>query len=83
MDRLPAIKDAKLFTGFNWYASYPAHFAGDPTGATPELGKLVFDFAVQNIAKAIKAVKEDDMSSQFIREFADYGRNPRADLTHI
>ena len=76
LDRLDNIEKHSLFTGFNWYAKYPAHFAGDPTGANPELGKMIFDMAVDNVAAAIKAIKEDNVSPQFIKEYVQYGNNP-------
>ena len=78
LGRLNNIASHNLSTGFNWYASFPAHFAGDPTGASGELGKMVFDMAVSNVTAQIKAIKEDDVSPRLIKEFAEYGKNPLA-----
>jgi creatinine amidohydrolase len=80
--RLSEIEQNDLFTGFNWYANYPYHFAGDPQLATPELGAMIFDALVENVANAIQAVKADTMSPQFVKEFAAYGQHPQAGLTH-
>jgi len=74
--RLDNITSRNLTTGFNWYANYPAHFAGDPTGASAEIGNMVFDMAVSNVAAQIKAIKEDDVSPQLSKEFIEYGRDP-------
>lgn len=43
---------------------------------------MIFDFAVENTAEAIKAIKEDDVSLKLVSEYKDYGRNPRSDLSH-
>jgi len=76
MGRLASIDKNHLFTGFSWYANFPEHIAGDHTAATPELGKLIFDLTVENTANAIKAIKEDNMSAQFVKEYAQYGNDP-------
>jgi len=69
LDRLKKIKDAGLFTGFNWYASFPHHFAGDPSPATKENGKIIFDITVQKIETLINTVKADDVSLPLIQEY--------------
>ena len=69
LGRLKEIQENRLFTGFNWYASYPNHFAGDPTPATPEIGKLIFDMYTQNIANAIKSIKNDKTSPRLVEEY--------------
>lgn len=76
LNRLQEVESKSLFTGFNWYAKFPAHMAGDPTGASPEIGKLIFDYAVENVAGAIKAIKNDNNSLQFAKQYAKYGQNP-------
>ena len=69
LDRLKDIKDAHIFTGFNWYASFPNHFAGDPSEAAKEKGKIIFDMLVGNVVKLINTVKADDVSLQLIQEY--------------
>ena len=82
LNRLSKIHEAKLFTGFNWYASYPAHIAGDPSLATPELGEMIFCMATENTVEAIRAIKADDVSGRLQREFAGYGKKPDASIKH-
>jgi len=82
MNRTPKIQEANLFSGFGWYANFPYHFAGDPSKATPELGKMIFDFAVENTVEAIKAIKEDEVSPKLVSEYIGYGKNPRSDISH-
>jgi creatinine amidohydrolase len=60
-----------IFTGFNWYASYPNHFAGDPSAATPELGALLAQMVTDNVAAKIKAVKDDLITPQLNKEYAE------------
>jgi len=75
LGRLSAIEESRLYTGFNWYANYPHHFAGDHTKSTKELGAMIFDMKVENIVKAIRAVKADNVSGELTREFAERSRN--------
>jgi len=76
LGRLDSVKAHGIRTGFDWYADFPAHFAGDFTGATPEVGKMLFDMSVDNLAEAIKTIKNDDVSPQLAAEYAGYGKNP-------
>jgi len=69
MERLKTIDDAGVFTGFNWYAKYPHHFAGDPSRATAEYGSLIFDVLLANTINIINAVKADTVSGALIKEF--------------
>ena len=82
LNRLPGIGGAGLFTGFNWYANFPSHFAGDPSPATPELGEMIFNMSVENTVAAIRAIKADEVSGQLTKEYAGYGRKPSAGLRH-
>ena len=69
LGRLENLRKLGVFTGFNWYAEYPYHFAGDPSPATPELGKIIFDMQCENLAQIIKEVKADDVSEKMIKAF--------------
>jgi len=82
LNRLPAMEEHGVFTGFNWYADFPYHFAGDFSLATPEFGKRLFDTAVQNTAKAIKAIKDDNISPALVAEYVEYGNAPSSKITH-
>jgi len=81
-NRIPKVQEAGLFSGFGWYANYPYHFAGDPTKASADVGKIIFDFAVENTVKAIKAIKTDDVSLKLAKDYIDYSQNPKAGLKH-
>ena len=83
LERLKEVRQRGLFTGSNWYAEYPAHYAGDHTNATPQLGEMIFNFMVENVAKDIKAVKTDKESAQLVNEYAAYGQAPAAGVRHI
>jgi len=67
--RLKELRKSEIFTGFNWYAEYPHHFAGDPGPATSEIGKIVFDAACDNLCEVIRAVKADSDSEKMNAEF--------------
>jgi len=82
LNRLPAMEEHGIFTGFNWYGDFPYHFAGDFSNSTPEIGKLFFDLAVENTAKAIKAIKDDNVSSSLVEEYTAYGIKPSSELFH-
>lgn len=58
-----------LFTGLSWYSNYPKHYVGDAKVATKEKGRILFDFEVKQLAKFIKAVKEDKMLKKLSDEF--------------
>jgi len=79
LGRLDDTKKTGLFSGYDWYADYPEHFAGDPTLATSELGEFILDIFVENTVKSIRAIKADDKSLQFASEYIEYGNKPRAD----
>ena len=69
MDRLKDLEDLKAFSGFDWYAKYPYHFAGDPTKASAEHGKFLFDSYVSNLVKLINSIKADNVSPKLIEEY--------------
>jgi len=76
-ERLAKLREIKVFTGFNWYSEFPYHFAGDPSPATPEFGKVVFDIFCNNLAEVIHAVKSDNESGEMIKEYNKAGLNPK------
>lgn len=58
-----------LFTGLSWYGNYPDHYVGNAKVSTKEKGKILFDFEVEQLAKFIKAVKEDTTLARLSKEF--------------
>ena len=60
-----------VYTGIWWYASYPNHYAGEGARATKELGKVITDYTVESLVRALKAVKSDTKTLQLQNEFYD------------
>jgi creatinine amidohydrolase len=58
-----------VYTAIWWYASYPNHYAGDGSKATKELGQLVTDHFVDQLVKALKAIKADTKTIELQNEF--------------
>jgi len=69
LGRLNHITEKGVYTGFNWYADYPHHFAGDPSGASNEHGKFIFDILINNTANTLDAIKADKISHALMIEF--------------
>lgn len=76
LHRLDNVADAGLYTGIGWYADYPCQIAGDPTGADAEKGKDVNKNHINRLVKAIKVVKEDDVSFKLLKEYYGKHQNP-------
>jgi creatinine amidohydrolase len=68
------------YTAIWWYADFPNHYAGQGEKATPELGKMVVDFEVGSLIKALRVIKADTTTLQLQNEFFDrvdtVGRRP-------
>jgi len=58
-----------IFTGFDWYADYPHHFAGDPSSATKEYGELLFNILRDNVINVLYEIKKDETSPALIKEY--------------
>ena len=69
LGRLNDLENLGVFSGFDWYAKYPYHFAGDPSRATAEHGAYLFDILVANTVNVINSIKADDISAQLIGEY--------------
>ena len=71
----PIIPNSKLeklkgvHTALWWYDLYPEHVSGKPSAATPEKGEKALEAISMDIAKRIKAVKEDVETPKMQREF--------------
>jgi creatinine amidohydrolase len=76
LERLADLRNKDVFTGFNWYAEYPHHFAGDPSPSSPQLGEMIFNILCEHMVEIIRSVKADDVSEKMIREFAQAGKKP-------
>ena len=76
LQRLNDLSELNVFTGYNWYASYPNHFAGDPSKASKENGKIIFDIMSSRIVNIINAIKADGISHSLIKEFRNKAEKP-------
>ncbi len=74
--RLNVLEENGIYTAIWWYAKYPFHIAGNPEIASPERGKALEEIYVGNIAKAIKILKEDNLSLELQQEFFNKRMNP-------
>jgi len=69
LDRLSEVEKTGAYTGFGWYAKFPHHFAGDPSQASAEHGKVIFDVACNRVVEILNAIKKDDKSLPLIEEY--------------
>ena len=65
-----------VYTGIWWYTRFPNHYSGDGSIANKELGKYQMDWWIESIGKAIKAVKDDDVSLKLQNEFYEKSSHP-------
>jgi creatinine amidohydrolase len=65
-----------VYTGIWWYARFPNHYSGDGSVATKELGKFQMDWWIEAVAKAIRAIKADEVSLKLQNEFYEKGKHP-------
>ncbi len=65
-----------VYTGIWWYARFPGHYSGDGSAATKELGKFQMDWWIDAVAKAIRAIKADDVSLKLQNEFYEKSKHP-------
>lgn len=65
-----------IYTGIWWYTRFPFHYSGDGSAANKELGQFQMNWWVEQIAKAIKEVKADDVSPKLQKEFYEKSTHP-------
>jgi len=63
-------------TGMRWYGQYPNHYAGDAKDANADLGELQIEGTSVELAKLIKAVKDDHETLQLQKEFFQKSQYP-------
>lgn len=76
MHRMDELNSHRAFSAISWYGDYPQQFAGDPTGASAEYGNEIMDFNAENVAAAVKVIKESNLVGKLFKEFYDYSDNP-------
>ena len=65
-----------VYTSIWWYARFPDHYAGDGSAATHELGEYQMKWWIDSIAKAVAAIKADDVSLKLQNEFNEKSTHP-------
>ena len=65
-----------VYTGIWWYARFPDHYAGDGAAATRELGEYQMKWWIEQVAKAIAAIKVDETSLKLQNEFYEKSGHP-------
>jgi creatinine amidohydrolase len=65
-----------VYTGIWWYARFPNHYSGEGSAATKELGEFQMKWWIDSVVKAIRAVKDDDVSLKLQNEFYEKSEHP-------
>jgi creatinine amidohydrolase len=74
LQRLSGLHNA--YTAIWWYARFPNHYAGDAGPASRELGELVLNQRVDQLARAIREVKADAAVLELQKRFFDESEKP-------
>ncbi len=74
--RLKGLKDT--FTAMWWYADFPDHYAGDARPANAQLGELALEGWARGLARLLRAVKSDKVTSRLQDEFYARADKPLA-----
>jgi creatinine amidohydrolase len=69
LERLKALQEQGVYTGIWWYADHPTHYRGDGSPATAEKGDLHLAAHARALARAIRAIKEDQETKRLQDEF--------------
>ncbi|MFC1583634.1 creatininase family protein, partial [Candidatus Neomarinimicrobiota bacterium] len=72
--RLKDLQGASV--GIWWYARYPNHYAGDGSPADPEIGELLIESEVDQLARLIEYVKRDTKVLKLQERFFEEAKNP-------
>jgi creatinine amidohydrolase len=77
LERLKTLRDLGVGTGIWWYADHPTHYRGDGAPATKEKGELLLDARARVLAKAIRAIKDDQETQRLQNEFFNASGRPQ------
>lgn len=66
----------EVFTGANWYADYPDHYAGDARHSTPEKGEKLRALLVDACTEHIRRVKQDQVIPGLLDEIYRRSADP-------
>lgn len=67
---------AYAYTAIWWYAQYPNHYAGDGSYGNLEMGKLILENKVGQLAEMIKSVKTDQQTIELQNQFYKDSNDP-------
>jgi creatinine amidohydrolase len=67
--RLQALRDLGVDTGIWWYADHPTHYRGDGQPATAEKGEWEQAARARALARALRAIKDDQETLRLQAEF--------------
>ncbi len=74
LQRMAGLTD--VYTGIWWYASFPNHYAGDGSPASPALGELVLSRQADQLSRVIRLVKLDQKVLELQNRFYGEAENP-------
>lgn len=74
LDRDRQLQKEDVSSGFGWYSRYPYHYAGCHLGAAEEIGRAILEMNAENLARAVRTVKEDNITSGLAKEFYAYAK---------
>ncbi len=63
-------------TAIWWYAQFPNHYAGDGSYGTAEMGRLIMENKVDQLAAMIKSVKADRKTLELQKQFYKDSKKP-------
>jgi len=78
---LKRLSGLPAYAAMSWYADFPNHFAGEPSAATAEVGKLQLESHIRGLAEVYRAVKEDTMVKKLQDEFFARSAEPLRPVT--
>jgi creatinine amidohydrolase len=76
LGRLDELGKLGVTPGIWWYADHPTHYAGDASYATAEVGERLIDARAQAVARAVRAIKADEVAPRLQAEFFDGSAKP-------
>jgi creatinine amidohydrolase len=65
-----------VYSAIWWYARFPDHYAGEGGAASHELGEFQINWWVDSVAKALTAIKTDDVSLKLQTEYFEKSAHP-------
>jgi creatinine amidohydrolase len=69
LGRLQKLNKLGVDTGIWWYADHPTHYCGDGRFGTAKKGETWFEARSQELARTVRAIKEDEIAGTLQSEF--------------